>query len=631
MADLVLPPINTQFASQQALNRNFQLIEDYVNAAQGAATGDIDLGNTYSVINMKQGTGLFDAVTNEQLNRAVGNTQTTVSYADFRADMFRVGIEIPPSTTELTLTADPGIIQNTWVFIDGQYLEKEHYSLYNNVITLDSSIPLDTVQVEVCHGQAIPIAALVATAEEHLPAAPGQTEFTFTTLLPSAAAIYGDGFRLFEGESYTLFGATGIKLNDPNFDFESISAIQVESADMVPLNEAVQAARQSELNAKMWADLSESYAQAAAISSEIYKTVPEGLAGTTDGTLFAVLATPTEDFADWYENDDSINAIYISTQPASATLTLVNIARDEAVQAAAIAVAAAERAGEDFGYIIQMVERLEVVTTEPSIKYVSPGDADITLNPNPTHGEVCAFVDRYDEFSVPATQLLIKGNVEGDPDGLLIDMAGAVVELTFDEDAVAGLVTGYWRLSSEAPRAALPTVIPPVAEGAYPVGSVYINALNSTDPEFLLGFGEWQRMQDGQVLIPYSQNPSDFNYPLGNTGGTWSHNHNVSVDQDQVEFTGLHALTVAEIPEHEHWTPIDSKNNWDADPGIIMPEKRNNVGEDANADQIADQVSSKTGGGLGHRHTVDIELSGQTSASDTYIPFLVVSMWMRIA
>ena len=39
------------------------------------------------------------------------------------------------------------------------------------------------------------------------------------------------------------------------------------------------------------------------------------------------------------------------------------------------------------------------------------------------------------------------------------------------------------------------------AKAAYPVGSVYMNASNSTNPATLLGFGTWVALGEGRVLV----------------------------------------------------------------------------------------------------------------------------------
>ena len=60
-----------------------------------------------------------------------------------------------------------------------------------------------------------------------------------------------------------------------------------------------------------------------------------------------------------------------------------------------------------------------------------------------------------------------------------------------------------------------------------PVGTLYFNASNGTDPATLLGFGTWQRIGEGKVLLGFGSNTDsdgtfkDFN-TAGATGGTYN-------------------------------------------------------------------------------------------------------------
>jgi microcystin-dependent protein len=91
-------------------------------------------------------------------------------------------------------------------------------------------------------------------------------------------------------------------------------------------------------------------------------------------------------------------------------------------------------------------------------------------------------------------------------------------------------------------------------------------------------------------------------YGYKSTGGvtTTSHNHGGSVLN--------HRLTLSQIPSHSHVTPIDSKSSW-SEPETC-PTKRNSVGEDANADYVAEQRSSSAGGGGSHNHGLSINSKG---------------------
>jgi microcystin-dependent protein len=71
-----------------------------------------------------------------------------------------------------------------------------------------------------------------------------------------------------------------------------------------------------------------------------------------------------------------------------------------------------------------------------------------------------------------------------------------------------------------------------VLAAVYPVGSIYINATNSTNPGTLLGFGTWTAFGAGRVPVGFSSGDSSFN-SSEKTGGSKdaivvSHTHTAS-------------------------------------------------------------------------------------------------------
>ena len=73
-----------------------------------------------------------------------------------------------------------------------------------------------------------------------------------------------------------------------------------------------------------------------------------------------------------------------------------------------------------------------------------------------------------------------------------------------------------------------------VLKKAYPIGSVYINASNATNPASLLGFGTWSAFGAGKVMVGLDAGDTSFD-TAGETGGEKTH-----------------TLTVAEMPAHKH-------------------------------------------------------------------------------
>lgn len=122
------------------------------------------------------------------------------------------------------------------------------------------------------------------------------------------------------------------------------------------------------------------------------------------------------------------------------------------------------------------------------------------------------------------------------------------------------------------------------AQGAYPVGSIYLS-VNDTDPATLFG-GTWERI-GGRFLIG-----ADDTYAAGSTGGE-----------------AEHTLTIDEMPKHNH-----SLDNYNTAAGNTTPymtvQAQSKVGYGGNVQTL------NTGGGKPHNNLP---------------PYLSVYMWKRVS
>lgn len=119
----------------------------------------------------------------------------------------------------------------------------------------------------------------------------------------------------------------------------------------------------------------------------------------------------------------------------------------------------------------------------------------------------------------------------------------------------------------------------------YPVGSIYMNASNGTNPATLIGFGTWVAFGAGRVPVGIDSGDTDF---------------------DTAEETGgakTHTLTVDELPAHTHSVPNSGSQNNSFDSGTT-------VGNDVTG------TSGSTGGDQAHNNLQ---------------PYIVVYMWKRTA
>ena len=79
---------------------------------------------------------------------------------------------------------------------------------------------------------------------------------------------------------------------------------------------------------------------------------------------------------------------------------------------------------------------------------------------------------------------------------------------------------------------------------AYPVGSIYMNCSNATNPGTLLGFGTWSAFGEGRVLIGIDSSDTDFD-TAEETGGSKTH-----------------TLTEAQLPSHRHKVLMILRRIW---------------------------------------------------------------------
>ena len=128
---------------------------------------------------------------------------------------------------------------------------------------------------------------------------------------------------------------------------------------------------------------------------------------------------------------------------------------------------------------------------------------------------------------------------------------------------------------------------------AYPVGSLYMNATNATNPGTLLGFGTWAAFGEGRVLIGIDSSDTDFD-TAEETGGSKTH-----------------TLTESQIPSHRHQVgSTDSSAGFGGAAGNqeFVQNFGSGIGTPCN--------TSFTGGGSAHNNVQ---------------PYIVVYMWKRTA
>ena len=220
-------------------------------------------------------------------------------------------------------------------------------------------------------------------------------------------------------------------------------------------------------------------------------------------------------------------------------------------------------------------------------------------------------------------------------DGLSTGDAGKIIkgsEIDAEYTAIASAVTSKADLNGptftgtpSAPTAAFGTSSTQIATtafvqaglaGAYPVGSIYMNAAVATNPATLLGFGTWAAFGAGKVPVGLNAADSDFN-TVEETGGS----------KDSIIPTHNHAagtLANASAGGHFH-TLAQGRSASTAGSGVGYFS-----GLHAGASGSFDSTTNERGA---HVHTIsgDTASAGESATGKNLQPYIVVYMWKRTA
>ena len=147
----------------------------------------------------------------------------------------------------------------------------------------------------------------------------------------------------------------------------------------------------------------------------------------------------------------------------------------------------------------------------------------------------------------------------------------------------------------------------------YPVGSIYMNRTNNDNPSNILGFGTWTQIT-GYFLYPAPNNEN-----IGDTGGSWWHNHT----------TGDHTLTIEEMPSHNHGIYARGVNDG-ASPNENLGKYPIRIYQDKNSNlDVSDIYIENTGGNS--NGTTQPHNHGNTGDSMAVPPFVKIRAWYRTA
>lgn len=144
----------------------------------------------------------------------------------------------------------------------------------------------------------------------------------------------------------------------------------------------------------------------------------------------------------------------------------------------------------------------------------------------------------------------------------------------------------------------------------FPVGSIYSNTSNSTNPATLLGFGTWTALGAGRMLVGYSSGDPLFG-TAGNTGG--------SRDAITVAHTHTVSGTTGAAGSHFHTVP---NYQYDTIAGGGIGRYTVDTTTTRNTSTVGDHT---------HSFSATTASTGSSGTNANLPPYLTVYMWQRTA
>jgi hypothetical protein len=135
----------------------------------------------------------------------------------------------------------------------------------------------------------------------------------------------------------------------------------------------------------------------------------------------------------------------------------------------------------------------------------------------------------------------------------------------------------------------------------YPVGSVYMNWTDDTNPGTLFGVGNWELFSKGRMLVGYDETNTRFD-ATGKTGG-----------EEEV------TLQLSQMPKHDH---IPNRNTFDT-ANILLTRASDGSNTPANTDTNIGEIN------LYDQYGIPDEEGGD-QPHENMPPYFTVYMWRRM-
>lgn len=156
-------------------------------------------------------------------------------------------------------------------------------------------------------------------------------------------------------------------------------------------------------------------------------------------------------------------------------------------------------------------------------------------------------------------------------------------------------------------------------QALYPVGSVYINASDSTNPGTLLGFGTWTAFGAGRVPVGFNAADPLFD-AAEETGGS----------KDAIVVSHTHTASTASAGSHAHLAYQYVAGGSQVTQGANMVHGQGFLGH-TGVGSPAVPFDSNTSSAGAHTHTVTVDSAGSSGTNANLQPYITVYMWKRTA
>lgn len=149
-------------------------------------------------------------------------------------------------------------------------------------------------------------------------------------------------------------------------------------------------------------------------------------------------------------------------------------------------------------------------------------------------------------------------------------------------------------------------IVNTIMQALHPVGSLYFNASDSTNPATLLGFGTWVAFGAGRMIVGYDGSDADFNAGE-KTGGAKTKN-----------IAHTHDMTHTHTHSHTHTVFLPGSARRGSDNANVVDHNQTVTSSDANNTTTSGASTSNTG-------------SGGSATQDVMNPFITVFIHKRVS